>query len=85
MLLDPCPKKGAVKSLFVCLSIHQFGIFLRIGSLVFSDILDDGREMEYLKTEPFFPGKFMLAQIWTKRAQNGPKIGFFGFFEKFCC
>ena len=35
-------------------------------------------------TEPTFPGKFIFAQIWAKRAQNGPKIGFFGFFETFC-
>ena len=28
-------------------------------------------------TESFFPGKFILPQIWVKRAQNGPKIKFF--------
>ena len=34
-------------------------------------------------TEPFFSGKVIFAQIWAKRDQNGPKIEFFGFFEKF--
>ena len=34
-------------------------------------------------TEPFFPEKFILAIILAKRAQNGPKIVFFGFFENF--
>ena len=32
----------------------------------------------------FFSGKLISAQIWAKSAQNGPKIGFFRFFEK-CC
>ena len=35
-------------------------------------------------TEPFFPGKFTFPQIWIKSAQNGPKIEFFGIFEKSC-
>ena len=30
-------------------------------------------------TESFFLGKFIFAQIWAKRTQNGPKIGFFEF------
>ena len=33
--------------------------------------------------KPFFPGKFIFAQIWSKRAKNGPIIGFFELFEKF--
>ena len=33
-------------------------------------------------TMPFFPGKFIAAQIWAKRAQNGRKIGFFFYFLK---
>ena len=56
---------GFYKIHVVCLSVRQFSIFLRNGSLVFSDFLHDGRSLEYLKTyclktEPFFP------QIWTK-------------------
>ena len=35
-------------------------------------------------TQPFFPGKFIFAQVWAKMVQNGPKIGFFGYFEQFC-
>ena len=32
----------------------------------------------------FFPGKFIFAQIWIKRDQNGPQIGsFFIFLKKF--
>ena len=34
-------------------------------------------------TEPFFPVKFIFVQICAKGVQNGPRIGFFGFFEKF--
>ena len=35
-------------------------------------------------TEPFFPEKFIPGPNSGDRAQNGPKIGFSGFFEKFC-
>ena len=35
-------------------------------------------------TEPFFPGKFIFDPNLGKRVQNGSKIGFLGFFEKFC-
>ena len=34
--------------------------------------------------EAFFPGKFVFGPNLGKRAQNGPKIGFLGFFDKFC-
>ena len=51
------------------------------GSLVrlfcFFDTMVDNSNIEKL-TMPFFPGKFISAQIWAKRAQNGRKIG--GFF-----
>ena len=43
----------------------------------------DNSNIEKL-SELFFPGKSIFAQILAKRAQNGPKIGFYGFFEKFC-
>ena len=29
------------------------------------------------RTEPDFPAKLPLAQIWAKRAKNGPKMDFF--------
>ena len=32
---------------------------------------------------PFFPGKFIFAQIRAKRARNGPKVVFFGFLNNF--
>ena len=35
--------------LSICLSIRQFGILLRNGSLIFSELHDDGK-LEYLKT-----------------------------------
>ena len=35
-----------------------------------------------LKLTVFFPGKFVFAQIWAKRAQYGPKFVFFVFFLK---
>ena len=40
-------------------------------------MMENNRNIEKL-TEPFFPGKFIPAQIWEKGAQNGPKIGFSG-------
>ena len=49
--------------------------FLRNGSLDFSDFSYNGRWFEYWK-------KF--GANLGKRAQNGPKIGFWGFFEKSC-
>ena len=55
----------------VCLSLRQFGVFLRNGSLVFSDFWRDG----------IFLGKLIFAQIWAKRAKNGPKLGFFRFLD----
>ena len=42
-LLDPCTTECPIKSLFVYLSVHQFSVFLRNGSLVFSDFWHDGR------------------------------------------
>ena len=33
--------------------------------------------------KPFFPGKFIFAQIWAKRAHNGPKIVFLDFLKNF--
>ena len=32
---------------------------------------------------PFFPGKFIFAQIWAKRTHNDPKIIFLGFLKNF--
>ena len=56
LLLDPRPAEGPVKSplsvcLSVCPSVRQFGIFLRDGSLVFTDSWHDGKYLEYLKTD----------------------------------
>ena len=71
-----------INSFLVCLS----NSFLRNGSLGLSLIFGtmvDNVNIEKL-TETFFQEKSFLVQIWAKRAQNGPKIGLFGFFEKFC-
>ena len=35
-------------------------------------------------TEPFVPGKFIFGPNLSKKAMNGRKIGFLGYFEKFC-
>ena len=59
--------------------------FPRNGLLGFSDFgtMVDNSNIEKL-TEPFFPGKFIFGPRLGKSVQNGPKIGFLGFFEKFC-
>ena len=86
--LEPC-STGGPKNLhcvcpYVCLSVHQFGIFLRNRSLVFSDILHGGRKLNYLKSDrALFSEKNIFVQIWAKRTQNDPIIGFFGLFKKF--
>ena len=43
--------------------------------------LESLSQLKKLK-ELFFPGKFIFAKIWVKRAQNGPKIGSFWIFKK---
>ena len=48
---------------------------------VFSKMVDNSN-IEKL-TKPSFPGKFIFAQIWAKRAQNDSKIGFFYFLKNF--
>ena len=53
---------------------HQ--VFLSFGTMV------GNLNIEKL-TEPFFPGKFIFGPSLGTRAPNGPKIGFWGFFEKF--
>ena len=68
--------EGSVKPVY--LSVRQYGIFLRNWSLGFPYLL-----VTSLLAEHFFPGKFIFAQIWAKKIQNGLKIGLFGF-EKFC-
>ena len=50
--------------------------------LIFGTIVDNSNTEKL--TEPFFQENFFLDQIWAERAQNGPKIVFLGFFEKFC-
>ena len=71
--------------LSICLSVCQFGIFLRNGSLVFFcfffHMVDNWKISKM--TEAIFTGKLIFAQIWAKSAQYGPKMSF-GFFEKFC-
>ena len=59
-----------------CFLVCPCNSFLRNGSLGFSDFWRNGRN---LNIENSF-----LTQIWAKRAQNGSKIRFLGFFEKFC-
>ena len=62
--------------------VCQSNNFLRNGSLDCSNFgtMIDNSNIEKL-TEPFFP---IFGVHLGKRAQNGRKIGFLGFFEKFC-
>ena len=78
--------------ILVCLNnlVNQFLVcpsnsFPRNGLLGFSDFgtMVDNSNIEKL-TEPFFPGKFIFGPSLGKSVQNGSKIGFLGFFEKFC-
>ena len=72
VFLDFHTMEGPIKSLFlsVCLFIHQFSIFLRNVSLIFSDIfcvmVDNWNN-----------------QNW-QRAKSGPRIVFFQTLCKFC-
>ena len=72
--------------LSVCPSIHQFSFFLRNGILVFSDFWHNGNKLEYsiTKTDFFFPGKFIFAQIWAKKAKMAtlPQNRFLWIFRK---
>ena len=64
------------------MSVEQFSqewlirVFLIFGTMV------GNSNIEKL-TEPFFPGKFIFDPNLGKKSQNGPKIGFWRFFEKF--
>ena len=65
----------------VFLSGCQFGIFLRNGSLVFSDFLRSSKWLEYLKTDRvLFSRKIHFCPNLGKRGSKWP---YFGFFEKF--
>ena len=61
--------------LSVCLSVCQFSIFLRNGSLVFSHFLDDDRKLEYLKTDRvLFSRKIhFLCKLGQKGTKMVPK------------
>ena len=60
-------------------------VFLRIGSLVLSDLLKEVMRLKMLKlTEPDICGKFIFDQIWAKRAQIYGILHFFFFFWKYC-
>ena len=55
--------------------------FPRNVSLDFGTMVDNSN-IEKL-TEPFFPWKFIFCPNLGNRAQNGPKIGFWGFLKNF--
>ena len=56
--------------------------FLKIGPLVFSDIVHDDSWPWYLVTDRArFLKKNLMAQIWVKWAKFQPKIGFFLLFS----
>ena len=65
--------------------VYPSDSFLRNDSLGFSDFWQNGRSVEYWKTDrAVFSGKIHFWSRFGKKTQNGPKIRFFGFFEKFC-
>ena len=82
------PMEGLTKSLSsvclsVCLSVRQFGDFLRDCLIVFSDFWHDDRSLEYLKTDRArFSRKIHFCQIWVKKAKNALQIGSFWIFKK---
>ena len=62
----------------VCLSVYT-SVSLTLSSgmadevfLIFSTIIDKFLEIN----SAIFSGKFNFVQIWAKKTQNGPKIGF---------
>ena len=63
--------------LSVCLSIRLSLSFLRIGSLVFADIVHDDSWPWYLVTDEARFLKKMAAQIWAKWTKIGPETRFF--------
>ena len=69
--------EGTIRLQLSSLSVCQFSIFLRNGSLAFSDFQNNGINLEYLKTDrALFSRKIPFAQIWAKRTLNSPKTGF---------
>ena len=67
--------------LSVCLSVRPSLSFLKIGSLVFSDIVQGDSWPWYVVTdEARFAGERLAAQIWAKnRLKSGPKLVFLPF------
>ena len=82
IFLDPHSTNGPIKSLqSYCLSVSQFGIFLRNGALIFSDFFEGCQIIEISKNDrALFPEKFIFAQIRTKSSHNDPKVELFRFF-----
>ena len=85
-LLSICPSLHPSVSPSVRLSVHPSLSFLKIGSLVFSDIVHEGNWPWYLVTDTIrFLGKNeMAARIWAKWAKFWPETRFFCYFLKFC-
>ena len=52
--------------------------FLIFGAVVDNSYIEKLIQLFFQKKNLFF------SKIWAKRTQNDSKIGFFGFFEKFC-
>ena len=81
LIIGSSRMEGPLKSpLSVCLSIYQFGIFLRNGSLVFSDFWQDGRYLAYLKTDrALFSNKIYFCPKLGKKGPKQPQNQFFLF------
>ena len=78
-VIGPLPYGEFYKITVACLSVRQFGIFLKNESLAFSDFLQNSRWFEYLKTDRvLFSRKIHLCSNLDK---NGPKIVFFYFLK----
>ena len=78
--LQPKMSVRPLVSPLVSLSIQKFWKTALTIFLIFGMKLGDNKPRKV--TEPDFSKKISLAQIWAKRAQNGPKSRFFIFFCK---
>ena len=84
--MDPHPKEGPIKSLLsVCLSVQQFSIFLRNGSLVFFWFLAQSWIIKILKNwqSPFFQENSFLPKFRQKGHRMAPKENFADFLKNF--
>ena len=86
-LQDFSTSRRTVKSAVSHKEINEKNWFLVCPGMAHQTFLTFGTMVGHLNieklTEPFFPGKFAFGPNLGKRAQNGPKIGFWEFLKNF--